>query len=735
MDTVMINPNGVLTYTADLTPDNLDPNHASPNVGFVPKFANDIIYGGLGNDAIHGGAGDDAISGAEAPIESYANNYDANGNPLATDLRTDWYHPYNPGNVLGYSPTNTFQAQYSQSNPLRKILLVPGTGALYAGTIDTSTEALSENKAGLYHDWFLNFDANEGPIDTIWIVGQSTYSGVPTDGNDHIFGDLGNDWAVGGTGRDALYGGWGNDLLNADDNLNTVNGTNQGTDTNPSYEDLAYGGAGLDVLIANTGGDRLIDWGGEFNSYLTPFNPFGMPTVNRLLAPDLKNLVLGLSKSEGADQTLAAQHGSDPTRNGEPFGELGMVVQGDPTWNDQVGPPRDPQPGNGHAARDVLRTAGTLAFDDPPASASGAAPMLGSTADPAAVLTIGGNTVGGTTYTNNATLQLLLNFGLAAQMAFSINGGAFTTPQAYTGVATVTLGGFDGAYTVTAKAIDAYGNFETATQTVWLDRIAPVGKFVDQTSGLAVGTWTATTSQTQSLKLMFGDVGSGLSTMQFSTDGGATWTTPVAYSAAATVTLPSADGLYTLMVRVSDLAGNTATFSQAIRLDRSGPQITSSPVAAAYDLGSFSLTYGASDADGVSSVSAKVDGGTSISSGGSVNLYTLAAGTHTITLTAVDALGNVSTTTVSFQVHATIGGLINAVGYGGSTNQIQNSVQSSLLSTLNAAKSALAAGNTAAAKSYLTQFVAQVQQAGSNKIAPSYAALLVNWANDLYSRL
>jgi hypothetical protein len=28
-------------------------------------------------------------------------------------------------------------------------------------------------------------------------------------------------------------------------------------------------------MIANTGGDRLIDWVGEFNSYLVPFSPFG----------------------------------------------------------------------------------------------------------------------------------------------------------------------------------------------------------------------------------------------------------------------------------------------------------------------------------------------------------------------------------------------------------------------------------------------------------------------------
>src|SRR5207302_4629628 len=142
--------------------------------------------------------------------------------------------------------------------------------------------------------------------------------------DDVLFGDLGHDWLVGGTGRDQMFGGWGDDLMNADDNLATTT-----PDTNPSYEDLAFGGAGRDVLIANTGGDRLIDWSGEFNSYLVPFSPFGQATVSRDVAPGLQTYLYQLSKSDGADPFLAAQYGSDPTRNGEPSGELGLVLQQD----------------------------------------------------------------------------------------------------------------------------------------------------------------------------------------------------------------------------------------------------------------------------------------------------------------------------------------------------------------------------------------------------------------------
>ena len=70
---------------------------------------------------------------------------------------------------------------------------------------------------------------------------------------------------VGGSGKDDIYGGWGNDLLNADDILTTNGSLNDTPDTHATYEDRAYGGAGIDILIGNTGGDRLIDWVGEFN--------------------------------------------------------------------------------------------------------------------------------------------------------------------------------------------------------------------------------------------------------------------------------------------------------------------------------------------------------------------------------------------------------------------------------------------------------------------------------------
>lgn len=304
-----INVTGQLKKMADLQPFGL-----GLDTLYDPTLADDIIYGGLGNDWLHAGWGDDAVSGAEALPEFYS-----------TAGRVNGYDP-DGGDILGY---NTATGEFNGKAG------TPGAGNLYD----------EYNPMTQITGFLLNFNADEGLV---------VATGFETDGDDRIFGDLGNDWLVGGTGRDTLYGGWGDDLMNADDDQRTNGGLNTAPDTHASYEDRAYGGAGRDVLIANTGGDRLIDWVGEFNSFLVPFAPFGQATVSRTLQPQLAEFLLALSKSDGADQTLGSA--GDP-RQGEPFGELGMVRQQDAAWQDQTGGPRDPQAGNiPGGKRDVLRS-------------------------------------------------------------------------------------------------------------------------------------------------------------------------------------------------------------------------------------------------------------------------------------------------------------------------------------------------------------------------------------------
>ena len=234
----------------------------------------DIVYGGLGDDWIHAGAGDDAVSGAEALVNFY--------NDATPQTETA---------PIAYDASTRKLEFYDADQPLTKI-----------------------------DGFLLNFDATDSAGNKI------------EDGKDHIFGDKGNDWLVGGTGNDRLFGGLGDDLLNADDNLDngSTAGLNDQPDS-PSYADgdFVFGGNGLDVLIANTGNDRLFDWKGEFNSYIVPFSQFGAPTVNRTSAPAIRGFLLDLGKASGADQSLA-----------EPNGELGLSKQGD------NGSPRDHQPGN-----------------------------------------------------------------------------------------------------------------------------------------------------------------------------------------------------------------------------------------------------------------------------------------------------------------------------------------------------------------------------------------------------
>jgi Ca2+-binding RTX toxin-like protein len=238
---------------------------------------NDIMYGGLGNDWMHAGAGDDGMSGAEA---------------LATFYNQDPVINFTP---LPYDPLTRKISFYDAENPRIKI-----TG------------------------FFLNFEATDGNGTKI------------NDGKDRMFGDDGHDWIVGGTQNDRHFGGLGDDVINADDNHDSQGGLNNEPDV-PEFADadFSFGGAGLDVLIFNTGGDRSFDWIGEFNSYIAPYAPFGNPEVDRLISPHCVKFLMNLGEAAGADQSFV-----------ESDGELGLADQHDPRWGDQHGAPRDPQAGN-----------------------------------------------------------------------------------------------------------------------------------------------------------------------------------------------------------------------------------------------------------------------------------------------------------------------------------------------------------------------------------------------------
>jgi len=79
-------------------------------------------------------------------------------------------------------------------------------------------------------------------------------------------------------------------------------------------------------------------------------------------------------------------------------------------------------------------------------------------------------------------------------------------------------------------------------------------------------------------------------------------------------------------------------------------------------------------------------------------------------------------------VHATLQGLIDAVNQGVARGKITSAQGASLVTQLQSATGS-------SAKSKLTKLISQVQSQSGVSIDAGYAALLVNWANDLITRL
>lgn len=1061
----VINVTGALKYTSYMWPFSWDPttsltnptwaNGCKTNTACPPywsRYGHDIIYGGWGSDSIFGGPGDSAISGAEAPTVSYTDNFSntckftaaAKTGETCTAtyvvqlnkkaIESDWYHPFNPGNVLGYTtpkkkhgpnPTTGKFKMFTGTNPRRKVMLKT-TGALCTPTTTTSCTL----------PWIMDYtpkDIKAEPTNSFWSTGTS-YGATPWSGTDIIFGDLGDDWIMGGQGRAQVFGGFGNDLIDLRATLTVGGGLNLGPVPNPltgqfgtpGWEGLVYGGAGQDIMFAGTAGDRLIDWVGNHNSYYVPFSPFGMPTVSRTLMPFLPQFLYALSKSDGADQLLGLRYGGAATRNGEPFGELGLVLQHDSAWHTMMGPPFNKMPENlGGVAVDVKKTANIRPIespgtDHPPAASSGSLVSLvsgigaglpsgtnatGSVAVPIRVTGVVGDTVtytftlgthkvfgvgmigsGGVfvgtvnlsafttgsisvtvvvtgygktttikksflknkvpppaptfstaTYVNNQNetvfdvtvtgqvgsiadvvvtdngsvipnvangmdivgssgsvvipiLASLLNTGTVTVSVTLTNGAGNSTAAVHTvykytkapkltvvappyvnlanektyivdldglKLATVTVtatdkngltvtdtGWFNGAgattthkwnlskladgtitlkvtetdqygnvtvqtvdvkkttktpaaptklaltsatdsgpsnsdyitnvtspkftvtqastatstrifvngvlytgqvlttgtYTVTAISYNAAGNpsaTATAPKTLVIDTNPPTGSFT--VKGTAQSGVTYTNSPTLSLTLSFSGSPAGLYQVAFSTNGGATYGTPVTYSTSGTLKLLAVTGTYTVAVKITDMAGNTAVFTTKVDLVRSSATISYTITAptngTSYDVGQqVTLAASATAADPVVSVIATLDG-KAWSLGTALNTATLAAGSHTLVITATDAAGTVTTKTVTLTVHATVAGLTAAVTYAVTKGYITSTTAVTKLKTaLSKAQAAVTAKKTATAVTDIKQFLSYLTTY-KKYINSSYLTLLTGWGNDLVTRL
>jgi hypothetical protein len=300
--------------------------------------------------------------------------------------------------------------------------------------------------------------------------------------------------------------------------------------------------------------------------------------------------------------------------------------------------------------------------------------------------------------------------------------------------------GRQGVWTYWAYGEDLAGNTSPWSNSlaITFDSVAPTGSFKINNDLPLINGQIATKDPHLALQLAFTDSLSGMSEMRFSSDGGTTFQPAGPYGANGALTLVGPDNLYAVAVQVTDVAGNTFTVTKQIRLDTTGPAITTAGVAsgASYELGTvLTFTFGATDVDNVSAIHAVLDGTTNLASGGTILIDSLMAGSHSIVVAATDQLGNTSQVTITFEVHASAMGLCSAVSDGVRRGLIDPNMENPLCAKARAAQAALDRRDYTAARGVLGGFINQVAAQSGKKIAGGYAGLLNSWANYVIAHL
>ncbi|REK74828.1 InlB B-repeat-containing protein [Paenibacillus paeoniae] len=172
---------------------------------------------------------------------------------------------------------------------------------------------------------------------------------------------------------------------------------------------------------------------------------------------------------------------------------------------------------------------------------------------------------GGATYATDQ--EVTLDFTLGADVTdvvsvqFSNDNLTWSSEQAYSASMSYTLPAGDGNKTVYVRFIDRAGNTGTAQASIVLDTTAPTGTIT-----------LLTPSITNSLHVSFTVSSSNADYMEFG-ETGLAYGALAAYSASPqSYTLQeTVDGVKTLQVRLSDLAGNTTVLTLDVTLDRTLP--------------------------------------------------------------------------------------------------------------------------------------------------------------------
>jgi hypothetical protein len=202
-----------------------------------------------------------------------------------------------------------------------------------------------------------------------------------------------------------------------------------------------------------------------------------------------------------------------------------------------------------------------------------------------------------------------------------------------------------GIYSISYHAVDKAGNVETAhTLIVQIDLTAPTIASSQAPPANSAGWNNSNVTVSFSCADDFSGVASCTSPIVVSTEGANQTETGTA----------------------TDLAGNSASTTRTINLDKTPPSLTMPVLAPSYLLNAtLTFTFGASDSlSGLASMQASLNGNP-ITSGSTLTLTHL--GTNTFTLSASDVAGNTATQTATFAVVYNFIGFLSPISNDGSS--------------------------------------------------------------------
>ncbi|HET6817403.1 MAG TPA: Ig-like domain-containing protein [Mycobacteriales bacterium] len=229
----------------------------------------------------------------------------------------------------------------------------------------------------------------------------------------------------------------------------------------------------------------------------------------------------------------------------------------------------------------------------------------------------------------------------------TVSGPSTVTITSCGATTTVSLtGAADGTYTVTVVAVDAAGNSSAPTSATYvLDTTAPPAPAVD-------GVSTLTDSRTVTAAISDGESGVRL-TCVLTAPGGSVVRSGVCPADGVFDTTGFGDGVYTLRVTATDAAGNSSTTTVTWTRDTiapPAPTVTAPRSPAQNRTPSFTVTDAEAGVTYICSV-AGPSPATVTSCGPTTRLSIQGAdGVYTVTVSVVDAAGNISSSTTASYV-------------------------------------------------------------------------------------